>query len=433
MSSTKGKRVLIRDTGNYTFLAERFKRNGYEVLYYVPNDEEAWTIPDRDEIGTGIEGVKRITGEDDFWPIVDDREVDWFYFPDVGEGGLQTHLRNLGFPVYGSGDSQILELDKYLFNDKLLPKIGLPYVPFERIKGTKELEAYLQGKKDLYIKISFHRGVFETLHFVDWDDFEETFLGIEMRLGKRRKTQEFLVQAPIKSDLEIGLDGWNLNGDYPESCMIGIENKDACYIGKIFKSQPPLFRHVNDKIRPAFQKYGYAGSYATEYRIQDKPYSREFRGKPFYTDLTAREPAPPCPVRSEMYSNFPECAEELAHGRMPVPKPSALYAAEMTLLSTQYGEGDDGQWTRVDFPAEIARWVKLKNYCVRNGKYWVIPNHCGEYLGSVVGIGGSIDEAVGKCLKNASQVRANGLHYDTTSFDDVKKQIAVARKMGISL
>ena len=436
MSTSNRKRVLIRDYGGYCFMAERFARAGYEVIYYVPNDEQPWGTPDKDEIGSGIPGVKRLTGEDDFYELVDakPREIDFFAFFDVGEGGLQQHLRRLGYPVYGSGEAQILELDKFLFNNKALDKAGLPYVPFVKVKGTEALKGYLRGKKDLYIKISFFRGCFETIHYTDWDDFEESFLDIEVRLGKRRKTQVFLIQTPIKAAIEIGNEAFRLNGDCAGNILVGLEDKDCGYIGRMFtKGLPPMFRHVEDKMRPFFEKYGYQGSYATEYRVTNDNYSKDFRGKPYFTDLTAREPSPPGEARSEAYSNFPQCVEAIAYGKMPNPKYVAPYVAEITLLSAFYGDGDDGHWTRVEFPPEIAKFVRLKNYCMKDGHYWLIPNQYGEFMGSAVGLGNSFDEATSKALTHASMVKAKEIHYDKSVFERLRKECSKARQFGIAI
>lgn len=431
MSILKNKTVFIRDSGNYTYMAERFAREFGTVYYQVPNDEEAYAMTDKDEIGTGIPGVTRINGEDDFWELVDSkpRKVDMFAFFDVGEGGLQNHLRRLGYPVYGSGDAQLLELDKALFNNKVLPKVGLPNEPMDKVRGTQKLREYLKGKKDLYIKVSWHRGIFETVHFVDSDDFEEVLVDIEYRLGKRRTSQEFLIQKPIKSVLEIGKEDWNIDGDYSAYSMVGIEAKDAGYIGKVLKHLPPIFKHVDDKLRPVFKKYGYQGSYATEYRVTDEKYSSEFRGKPYYIDLTAREPSPPGEVRSENYTNFSQCAWDVASGKIPKPQFEAPYVAQMVLLSSWLGEG---HWTRFDFPDSIKRWVKLKNYCIKDGKYWVIPNGNGDFAGAAIGIGKTIQEATDNAMKHASQVQAKDLTYKHDVFDGIKKSIAEARKFGIN-
>jgi hypothetical protein len=428
------KRVLIIDTGNYSFMAERLARD-FDVTYFIGNDEEAFLLPDRDEIATGFPGVTRLTGDDDFWELIDSkpRQIDAIVFFDVGLGGLATHLRNLNppYPVYSSGGAQILELDKALLNNKVLPKLGLPAEPFEKLKGTEALKNFVRNKKDLYIKLSFHRGVFETLHYVDWSDFEETFVDIESKLGKRRHSQVFLVQKTILCVFEIGEDTAQINGDIVLPCLIGLENKDAAYLGWVVNKLPPLFEHINGKMKPMFKKYGgYAGSYATEFRIQDALYSTDFKGKPFYTDLTAREPSPPGPVRCEVWSTFSQDVFEIAQGKMPKPKPTGRVVAELTLLSDWYGEGD-GHWVKVTYPESIAKSIKLKNACRKNGENWVIPNHCGEFLGSAIGIGDSVDEAVGKCTKNAKQVQAKGLHFDVTAFDDLRDKFAKARKFGL--
>src|SRR5512138_29010 len=153
----KSKTVCVVDTGLALHLAQVLARSFGTVLYYLP-DSDAYPTVERDEIGTGIEGVTRIYDLYEHIHVDEaERDVDLFFFPDIGFAGMQNHLLELGYAVAGSLYSDIMELDKEKFY-KTLGKVGLPVAPTEKVVGTEALRAHLKKHQNVVVKISKHRG-----------------------------------------------------------------------------------------------------------------------------------------------------------------------------------------------------------------------------------------------------------------------------------
>lgn len=91
------------------------------------------------------------------------------------------------------------------------------------------------------------------------------------------------------------------------------------------------------------------------------------------------------------------------------------------------------QWLKVSFPDSIAPYVKLANYCIKDGEHWCIPDGSGETdtVGAVVGLGDTLREAMDNALKYAEQVKAEKLEYRANLFDDISKSIEAAKEYGI--
>ena len=410
-------KVLIYDFGIYCYLAQRLSREFSDVLYYV---EEASAFPkgDTKQIGTGIEGVRRVY---DFWQSVRslDKAKDLIFFPDCYAAGLQKELRLQGYSVAGSGDSCIMETDRLFFRDHLV-KAKMPVSGLHIAHGIDETMKFLSGKTDRYIKTSRNRGDFETYHFVDSDHAREWFNDLRASVGRRADRIEILIYDPIDAVVEAGADGFNLDGQTAPNPIVGYEIKDEGYVASVKQALPPILRKVNERIAPVYQQLGYRGPYSTEVRITEKRV-------PFFTDPCCRCGYPPSGMYSEIYSNFGECLWRIARGEMPTPKPEAQYGAEIILTSAW----NDKHWLHVSYPKEIERWVKLKTFTVENGKIFCIPGETSGYFGSVVALGKTIDEAMRRCLKYASLVEGDEIKYVKDIAKKTKEAIENGIKAGI--
>jgi len=419
--SLKDKTICIIDHGISIHLAEKLAESYGEVLLYIPNIE-AYPCPDRDVIGTGLEGVTRIY---DIHDAMEKGKVDIFFFPDIGFSGMQRHLKEMGFHVCGSGDSDILELDKWFFQEQL-EKAGLPTAKTEKIKGIAALKEYLKKKKegDCFIKISFHRGLMETKRWLGEFLSSVWLKDLEVRLGHHAESQVFLVQDKIDSIGEIGMDTFNLDGELPENSLCGLEIKDAGYLCRVFKEQPEILQEVNDKMATVFKKLGMNGQYSTEVRITEK-----LEG--YYIDGTMRMPSPPGELMPEMYKkhNYAQAIWDLAHNKLPVLEPAFLYGAEIIITSSWL---EDNHWLPVEFPEECKKYIRLKNYHIMNGKYYIIPNGNGAFLGAAIGMGNTPEEACKMALKYADMVHGEDVKYEPDVLERAQKGIAKMKAAGIS-
>jgi hypothetical protein len=417
----KDKSIFVFDlSGLYTYVADRLAAFFGTVYYYVPNHEASYLTSDRDEIGTGIPGVTRVH---DLWKYVTaDRLVDYFYFPDMGEGSLQCHLSDLGYPVGGSKLSEVLEHDKEKLQ-QTMERVGLPYAQTERANGFWELREIMMRTKDKWIKVGWkHRGVFETFHHIDWEHSEEWWFKKAGSVGQYRHTMVILVQDPIPSKAEVAIDGWRVGRVVVPWMVTGIELKDMGLAGMLVQEMPGPIFEVEQKLAPEWERLGYNGPYGNEIRLGED-------GESYYVDATCRVGRPPGEIHAVVYTNYGEIVRAVCCGEIPTPEFKHKYVAHILLCSPLLCH----QWLEVSFPDSIAPYVKLANYCIKDGEHWCIPDGSGETdtVGAVVGLGDTLREAMDNALKYAEQVKAEKLEYRQNLFDDISKSIEAAKEYGI--
>lgn len=423
-ANLKDMTLVMIDHGISIHLAEKLAESYGTVKLFIPN-VEAYPSPARDEIGTGLEGVERIYDFDRLLCEKPDKEKTVFFFPDIGFSGEQARLKADGYLVCGAGDSDKLELDKWFFQQEIA-RVGLPTAKTERLVGITALRDYLKDKKmgECFIKISFHRGLMETYKWKGKFISSSWLKDLEARLGNHAESQVFLVQHKIDSIAEIGMDSMNLNGELPENSLCGLEIKDAGYLCRVMKEQPKVIKEVNDKLRPIFEKLGCAGQYSNEVRVTEG-------GEPYVIDLTTRMPSPPGELLPEMYEKhcYAQAIYSLACGKLPILKPKHKYGSEIIITSTWL---DSNHWLPVEFPEEAKKYVRLKNYCIKEGKYYVIPNGNGGFIGGVIGYGETADEACTMALKYADMVQGEEVIYESGVLSRAQKEIAKLKAIGIT-
>lgn len=411
----KSSSCLVYDNGIFLPLAQRLGRDFGKVYYYTPWKSGTPTS-DKAYIGRNMPGVERVH---DFWKYVE--KADMVAFFDIYDSDIQDKLRKEGKPVFGSGDAEDLELDRWKFIQKV-HEVGLPIPYSVKLKGMENIKKYLQDPKikDKYIKFNVYRGDSETEHWIDWETNKIWLDDLGSRLGSRQDELEVVICDAIEAVAEFGYDGWCLDGAYPEKCAYGIEEKNALYIGKVstYEALPIPLKTVNDKFAPVLKGLHYKGGFSTEVRtIKDK--------KPYFIDPTHREGFPPSCSKAELF-NLPEIVWEIAHGRMPVVKETAKYVCEVLIKSPFLLKRE----VAVSFPKEIEQWVKLINAHYLNGEYHCMPMTDNETLGSVVALGNSVDEVEALCLERIKQIKAFKLMYDEDAFTRAKEAIAKAKKVG---
>jgi len=412
----KNKRILVYDRGLYTFLAEKLAEYFGKVYYFVP-ESDPFPTSTKARIGEGLDGVECI---DSFWQYLD--RVDLVFFPDCYDGDLQGWLRRKGYRVFGSAQSEIIELDKWRFLN-VLKAVGLPYPQTILLTGLDALARHLSGiGKEKWLKARYCRGDFDSKKYRGMDHLRSWLDSLKSRLGTGADSVQVLVQDVVEASCEPGYDGFCVDGEYLENTLCGYEIKDTVYLGKVFEETPVKLKAVNFKMSPVFKKLGgYRGHYSTEVRI-DK------RGVPFFIDPTCRAASPPTELMCEMLANYGEVVWDVAHGRMPKPVWKAKYGAQFILHSSWYEDHE----LHVAFPDEIRPFVKLKNATKRKGKYYCIPNETEGYFGSVIGFANTTEEAIRLCIDRLGMIDCDGLDKDIGSFDEAKEQIKNGEQWGIS-
>lgn len=416
MTDLSSKTICICDRGLFTTWALKMTEYFGRVLYWC-DYKNAFPTSKQYMIGEGLDGVERVHH---LFDMVD--EVDVFAFPDVYDGDLQVHLREMGKPVWGSGKGEELELHRWETKG-LLEEIGLPVQNVERIIGIDNLREYLMENDNKYVKVSMLRGDFETFHHETYDLTEPRLDEIDTRLGANKHSKEFIVEDAIDDASEIGYDGYTIDGNFPRLGIQGYEIKDVSYIGAIrpYSSLPKQVRIVNEKLSPVFANYQYRGFWSSEIRVPKD-------GKPYLTDPCCRAGSPPSELYQEMYSNWGEIIWGGAHGELVEPKSVAKFGIEV-LIHSQWA---DQHWQAVYFPSELRKWVKLRNLCQIGDIWHVAPQTVGlPEIGAVVAVDDTILGCIRKVREYCDQVKGYSIDTNVGRIPDAIQAIRDGEKKGL--
>ena len=409
---------LVYDNGLFIEQARKFAKTFKRVLYYCPW-ESAFPKMNNGMIGFGYPEIELV--DSIFGPHFD--EIDLFHFPDLNAGPLQEHLVKLGKTVWGSRTGECMELQRQGMK-RILDALDLPVGEFTSIKGMANLRAFLKDNEHVHVKIDKWRGSFETFRSSNYKEVEPKLDEIEFQLGAFKHITEFTVEDDLADMVEVGTDGWSIDGEYPTELIAGIEIKDKGYLSIFteYKKIPEVVRRFNDRMKPVFKAYHYRGFFSTEVRIGQEM-------EPYMIDFCSRSPSPPNELYQEQYDNLAECVWYGANGVVVEPKPKAKYGAEIMLHSSWADRG----WQPVEIPEEIRDFVKLRNCALINGREYVIPQAVGlPEIGAVIGLGETIQEAVDQALKNAEQVKGYYIEAPTSALDEALEQIEKMDELGIN-
>lgn len=410
-------KALIYDLGLFSPCAEELARSPLfdEIWYFTPTHEQ-FPISRKALIGAGLEGVKRIYR---FFDYVEAADV--IVFPDVGLGDLQTYLRSQGKAVWGSGEGEMLELERAGLKS-LMESRGMKVPKWSLIDGMDDLRSYFEdpSNDDQFVKISRFRGDAETFHHKDWFRSEPWWADMNHRLGPMRDLMEFVAEAKIEG-VEVGFDGICIDGEFPQGAVLGYEDKDHAYVGAVlpYDSLPEPLIRVNVQLAPVLKTLGVRSAYSTELRI-----TRRDGGT--LIDPCMRFGSPPSECLWGLYSNWGEIISGGAQGRLVEPKPTARFAAEVILTSSWAEE----EWLAVRIPDEVRDQIKLYNHCRIGDVDHVVPGLA--QIGAACGVGSTLEEAIESATTAAQAVEAHQLTYDSQAFDRLRETIEKGQKEGIS-
>jgi hypothetical protein len=397
----KDQNVLVIDGGLFTALAELLVPHFRRVAYYC--DWQS-SFPDARElvVGEGLPGVDRIKY---LWQEVND--FDLIVFPDCWFGDMQEYLRGQGKRIWGAGMGSDLELSRWK-TKKRFPELGLPVNPSQQLVGVAALREHLKTHKDQYVKVSTYRGIGETFLSATYEQSEGQVNELESKLGGLAKILPFVVEDAIPDSIEVGYDGFCIDGEFPEKAFFGVEIKDQAYVGQLvaYDSLPRTVRDTNTKLSKALAEYTYRQFISTEIR--------EKGGKGYLIDLTCRQASPAGETYCHAFENLPEILWYGAEGKLVNPECSTPFAAQIILCS----EWAEEHWQPIQFPEEIRPWVKLFNHCCVDGMDYVVPQMAKmKQVGSVIGLGKTMDEAVKIAKERAEQVKGYDLESECDALD----------------
>lgn len=414
MIDLTNKTVLVYDlSGAFTHIAESIVPDFGRVLYSSQWETGFSNIEDFLP-GVGLEGIERVTD-----PFEHFQDCDLIIFPDVGMDGLQEYLRDQGLAVWGSGSAGRLERDRVYLKQRIEEQ-GMDVANYEVIRGLTALREYLAENEDVYVKISYFRGLAETFHHVEGFLSRRWLDELALKLGLYADQIIFLVEQAIEGDaVEVGIDSYAVNGVFPSRVMWGYECKDAGYIGTT-ADLPGRLRRNMLAFEPVLREFTYRGPYSNEIRVTED-------GKDYLIDVTARMPSPPSEILCKNITNFAEVMYQGARGILLQPDYAYRFGAQLVLKSEQLDEGH-GLAVRIGMPENVL----LHGHCRLEGEDYVIsPSKIAEF-GGAIGLGDTLSEAVSIALEAAESVTGYQVTFQEDALDKVMECIEKGEKLQLS-
>jgi hypothetical protein len=395
----KDKSVLVFDHGSYVNVALKLSEKFDKVYYYTPW-ETAFPTSNDTLIGSGYPNVERVNR---FFDYID--KTDLFVFTDIYHSDLQEHLIKIGKRVWGAKEGDALEIYKWDFLQYLV-KLGLDIPASELVIGIDNLRKVLKSVENRYIKVdAVTRGDIETFHHINYDISEPVINKLAYALGARQNEIRFIVQEPVDAVAEIGYDGYTVDGEFPDTCLFGIEVKDKGYIGEVrnYSDIPKEIQKVNNAFKETLAAYKYRGMWSTEIRVGKD-------GKFYFIDPTCRFPSPPTALMLEMYDNIDEIMYEGADGVLVQPKFNGKFGAEV-IGKSDFVNKD--AFYQLHFPEEIRQWVKTMHTCMIDGKEYSIPQQMDDNrVCEVVAYGDDIENVINTLSDRCGQIKGHQLTID---------------------
>ena len=418
MQNLKNETVLVCCQPLFVSLAERLARDFGKCYLHVPFGGSFPTM-NHCLVGSGLPNVELV--DDIFGKHFD--EVTLFVFPDIGNAAVQIHLEELGKRVWGARNAEELEVYRELCKEKM-QELGLPVQPWKIVKGCDALREHLMEHENQHVKIDKYRGVTETFFSPNYAAVEMKIDAIQNDIGAFKDTLEFIVEDDLPDRVEVGLDTYCIDGQWPSATLFGIEAKDVGYVGQMVKWSgiPEPLRRWSESFAPLFAAYGCRGSISNEIRIgPDKV--------PYMVDATIRAPSPPSELWQELFTNLAEIIWEGAGGVLVEPIPAGQWGVEVILKSHWAKE----HWQPVIYPEQFARQIKLYNCAVVDGKRYVVPQaEDMEEIGAVVGWGDTLEAAMEHAKQAGESIEGYGIRFSMGAIEAVKEQIEELEAIGVS-
>ena len=404
------------DSGLFLPLAQKLAPSFNRMLYWA-EWQEAFPTINRRIIGDGFEVIERI---DDIWE--NKNEVDVFIFPDILRSGLQIELEAQGKLVWGSRNGDHLETNRGTFM-RVLQEIGLPVPNFEQVTGLTELRSVLHDREDVYLKMSKYRGSFETCHWRSWSQDEGMLDAWAVKFGPLKDLMTFYVFDALATEIELGVDTFCIDGQFPNLMLHGLEAKDKGYLGGVMKREdlPQQLQDVLTAFGPVLGKERYRNAFSAEVRVVE--------GTGYFIDPTCRFPVPGSGAEMELIGNLPEIIVSGAAGELVEPEMTAQFAVECVLTA----KSDKHGWCVVDFPHDVKPFVKCGDCCEVDGRICLPPDEKhDEEIGWIFATGTTIEETV-ETMKSRVKLLPDGVHACTESLFDLLKEAHDAKSEGIEI
>jgi hypothetical protein len=413
----KTKRVRFVDNGLFGGFARRVAPFFGKADYFCPW-QHVFPTYKRTKLWQGFPEFDVVRD-----PLDDADEIDLWVFLDVYHAPLQHHLVQLGARVWGARSGEELELHRWKFK-QLLKRLGLPVGESELIRGTTALRNFLLDKKDWFVKADsgYERGDMETWKWKGKHISTGTLDEKEYDLGADKEDFNFVVEAEIARAVEIGYDGYTIDGLFPTPSMQGLEIKGLGLLGvvKPYDRLTPAVRVVNSALSNELALHEYRGFYAMEMR-------KTAATLPFPLDPCCRFGSPSNEVLQCVFKGWPKILWEGAEGVLVNPETVAKYG----LVAMVYSESSGKNSQPLRYPREMDEWILLRNGFRRGNDNYSLPQGAPGNIAGVVGTGNTILEAVANCAHHARQLDGQMIEISLDAAGKALEQIAVGEKYGV--
>lgn len=419
MKDTSKITALVCDHGRYLGLAVELAKSFNRVFYYNAAAVDAFPTINKWTVADGFPGVEVIVPPEDHWDYKS--EIDLYVFPDIYHGGEQLELESQGKLVWGSRHGDRLEILRGQFL-KTLPTVGLQVPKHKMIHGLVALREELKDREDVYIKISRYRGTSETFHWRDWDHDEVWLDEKSVELGPQKDEIIFYVFDAIETDIEVGLDTFCVDAQYPNETLVGYEWKDKGYFGAVtpWENIPGPLAHVAFAFGKELRENRYRNFISSEVRIKGDEF--------FFIDPTRRMPCPASASQMKLYRNLPEIILAGANGELVQPEMAAQFSCECVLTTA----GGKDAWKTVRLPESLEDSFVGQECCMVDGKICWAPMHesHGEELGWLVNTANTPKDCIQGMLDKVEEL-PDGVTAATDSLVDLLKEIESGQEQGI--
>ena len=427
------KTVLIVDNELSTELARWLAKDFGTVLYWSSWNQGGFASSNEQQIGVGIEGVTRINDLDEYIlaclnaKLADKpMPIDLFIFTWVYDAGKQNLLKALGCNVFGSGDSESLELDRISLK-KVLKQQGLPVGKHKILKGIDELIEYLKTVKvTQYVKLpGRYRENAETFRAENYEDRKDFIDLLKIEFGAIYNQIPIISEDEIPDAIEIGTDVFTCNGEYPEIIMSGCEQKDAAYLAVIkpYKDLPKELTIINDKFSEVFKYFEFCGSSSNEARFQKDKVG-------YVMDMTQRNAFPPSFTQLYGYTNIAEMYMETALGHITNPKSKFKYYMEL-LIKSDWAED---HWQRVEVSEKYRDNFFFERLTVVDGQMFIVPHDIKlKDVGSLVVGADTLDELYELAVDISKELKGSDLTVATECIEKFKGEIDKMKSFGLNI
>lgn len=415
-TNLKTKTVCVVDNGLFVAFARRLAREFGKVYYHTPW-QSAFPQSRTLSVGKGFPEIERIE-----YPLDRASKIDLWVFLDLYQSDLQLYLERQGARVWGCRKGEDMEMFRWEFRD-YLKKIGLPVTQADKVIGLAALREYLKNVENKFIKTSIVRGDFETFKHISYLLSEPRLDDLEHSLGVVKNNYEFIVESEIPDAVEVGYDGFTVDGKFPSHAMMAYEVKDVGMIGRTLpytKLAKPVLQ-VNQALVPALEDYNYRGFLSTEIRYTKKK-------EPYFIDPCCRLGTPSNELLQELFDNWGETLWHGAVGEVVTPVVKHKFGVS-AVIKTEWAVDN---WQSIHFPREIDDKVKLRFHTRIDDKDYIAPQVIGlPDVGYVTGVGKTLLDAIDDCKSNAEQVQGFQVQVGLEGIDSALEIIKKGEEYGI--